>query len=269
MNQPMHHDQFITLTREGMYEELKRISPAHAKGKSRATKEALKEAYRAALIELFPTPGLKSAEQLVEEAAAGKLVEASGEVAPMMFPPSTKPYNGEDMVGDDSPLMPVDYAALETRALAASEQPHIHGPNFGHLPEVAGVAEMSRVNPEMPEMPFREMVDGAVMQIPPDDAAVREFVFKDTGKQDRPLSPRQERIWSRFITAFKAFQGNPADSGARRAAKAAAYDLKVEGVLVNPQFIKTLSDGAAHVREIRKMHKLGVDVKAAAKEQRA
>lgn len=261
MNQPMHHDQFVALTREGMYEELKRISPAHAKGKSRATKDALKEAYRAALIELFPTPGLKSAEQLAEEAATGKFVEASGEVTPMTFPPSTKSYNGEDMVGDDSPLLPVDYAELETRTLAASTAPHVHGPDCGHFPEVAGVAEMRRLNPEMPEMPFREMVDGAVMQIPPDDADVREFVFKDTGKQDRPLSPKQQDLWGRFIKFFKAFQENPADSGARRETKYYAYQLKIAGVLVNPEFLRTLERGAAHVREVRRTHKMGVSLK--------
>lgn len=288
---PMHHDQFIALTREGMYEELKRIDPAAAKGKSRATKQDLKDAYRASLVELYSPPGLKSAEQLAEDAAAGHIVEASGDVeaatAEMRkdetralirdlaktslmgavegllnnipkvpfndFPPSTKSYNGEDMVGDDSPLE------------------HVHTAECGHLPEVAGVAEMHRVNPVMPEMPFQEMHDGSVVQLPPDDAE-REFVYRDSGRQDRPLTTKQEGLWGQFIKAFKVFQDNPADSGARRTAKAYAYDLKVNGVLVNPKFLETLAKGAAHVREVRRQHKLGIDmsdVKAATKEQSA
>lgn len=130
---------------------------------------------------------------------------------------------------------------------------HVHGPGCGH--------EMERINPMMPD---------GIVQLPPDDAAVREFVFKDTNSQDRPLTEKQQGLWVQFLKAFKVFQENPAHSGARRDAKAYAYSLKVAGVLVNKQFYETLERGAAHVREVRKMHRMGVDtsdVKTAAREQ--
>jgi len=128
---------------------------------------------------------------------------------------------------------------------------HVHGPGCGH--------EMERVNPMMPD---------GIVQLPPDDA-VREFVYRDSGKQDRAMTTKQQGLWVQFVKAFKVFQENPAHSGARRTAKAYAYDLKVNGVLVNPKFLETLERGAAHVREVRKMHRAGIDtsdVKTAARE---
>lgn len=260
----MNIDEYKTLTREQMYTELKALSPEAAKGHSRSAKVSLIAIYQLTTEHIADMSGVPvdpdsdlPEHTYDQEAAHAEMLKATGERVP------------------ENPLLTEEglfAAEVLKRRLDMEDAQHVHTAECGHLPEIAGVAEMSRINPEMPAMPFQEMFDGGVVQLPPDDAAVREFVYRDSGKQDRPLTTKQEGLWGQFIKAFKVFQDNPADSGARRTAKAYAYDLKVNGVLVNPKFHETLAKGAAHVREVRKMHKAGVDlsaVKTAAKEQQA
>lgn len=199
----MDMSAFAALTRDEMFEELRRVHPAAAKGKSRATKEVLKETYQAIL---FP-PQWELSSEATRASEAPLLVLADPakpavvEIEPMA--PSSKPYNGEDMIGDS---------------------------------EGDGVTE--RVNPPMPM------------------ASEPEFTFREGGP--RPFTDREQAAVRRFLNAFKEFARNAANSATRKAAKAAAYDLKVLGVLVHPDFLTSLEKGRVEVRLARRRAAMGV-----------
>ncbi len=233
-------DAFKGLTREEMYEELKLHAPGVAKGKSRAPKATLIELYR---FELEAQAQL-SAMNLSEDAAVRvtEMVLSRGEVS-----------------GGENRLVVVDPSTndLEHRVAAMSglKADVVVLDEAKDLPKVAGVDEMARVNPELPEMPFQAMPDGT-LELPHNGPM--EWVHKDTNQQDRPMTAKQGGLWEKAIKAFKKFQANPADSTSRREAKAYFYSLKTAGVLVNPVFHNTLEKGAKHVRDVRRQLKAGV-----------
>lgn len=150
---------------------------------------------------------------------------------------------------------------LKPKAIIADEIQdflHVHGPDCGHdheLPMLAGMEEFERANPELPTMPFQ---DGAVIQLPPSPQDT-DFILKSTG-QPGELNEKQRIIVLRFKKAYETFCTNVEDSGARREAKSAIYDLKNAGVILHPRFTEELEKGAKMVRDARRIHKMGVDV---------
>lgn len=251
-------DEYAALTRDGMYEALKYVSPTLAKGKSRAKKEELTDAYAdAAATDSIP---------VLEVTAHGT----------KPVPPSSGSSPSDEQVDLD-----VDYSALEMRTAATlglhpdgSEtkvvepnddgvvlaggiaEPHVHGPNCNHeLPQLAGVDEFVRVNPEMPSMPIE---DGQILHLAPEEDPM--FTFKD---ETVKVTAKEQYVVDRLLREYEKFKENPADNAAKKSVLADIYTLKVAGIIANPKFVESIKTGRAYVRDIRRKHKLGLDLDAA------
>lgn len=254
-------DEFAALTRDGMYQALLHVSPTLARGKSRAKKEELIDAYQTAA-DTDSIPVLEVKKDAEGNAVAEPLtVPSSGGPDGTLVdrPPVTAEETYADIADAPEPP-PDDYSPAEARL---SE--HIHGPDCNHdheLPKLAGMDDFVRVNPEMPSMPI---TDGQILQLPPDPGELM-FTFKDGNP--RMLTEKEQHILNRLQREFEAFQANPANSDAKKSVLADIYALKNLGIIANPKFVETIKAGRDHVRDVRRKWKLGVDVPEILKEGR-
>lgn len=223
-------EDFLALSRDEMYAALRDLCPDLAKGQSRAKKEALVTLYAEALVQAHQAVEMLSSTEPLPPGAVGQAKTS---------------YNGEDMVGDDTPLSELEQPLISDEVYQDLEM---------RTAAVAQTEERERINPPFP---VAELRDGAVIGIPEDQAKTREWVFRDSGQQDRPFNEREQWVWNRFIAEFKSFAQNPANSTARRHAKALAYELKtIYRILVNEEFLKKLEEGARMVRDARRSHQV-------------
>lgn len=154
-----------------------------------------------------------------------------------------------------------DWSAPVTfEAKLASTGEHVHGPDCGHdhLPQLAGMDDLVRVNPEMPSA---MMQDGAVIQLQPEGEPM--FTFKDA---PRELTSKEQVLLDRLRKNFDIFTSNVVNNEAKRNVRADIYALKVCGIIANPKFEETIKSGRDHVRELRRKWKAGVDIAEAVKE---
>ncbi len=224
---------FKGLTRDGMYERLKQTDVAAARGKSRATKEVLIEAYQTALLILTPPQGTVADESFPAERPMIVVQDSpvSGELGMMALLASSlqAPVLVETVSGEPAFPAELDHASLELRM----------------------AAEVARVNPEMPEAPALATPPSTPSEL----SGPLSYRFLE-GDQARDFSPREEAAWRRFVGGMKEFRANPANSRARKWAQGAAVDLKVLGVEVNPSHLLELKTGAKVVRDHRRMQAL-------------
>lgn len=140
-----------------------------------------------------------------------------------------------------------------------SMQGHVHGPNcvhehhHDHLPQVEGLEELMRVNPEMGSTPFR---DGEMLQLPSPNQAP-DYIIKDGSTE---LSAKQKGLLDNFVKVYNAWHENPQNSSLRREAKDLIYRLGTAGIILNPKFTQVLAQGAKQVRDARKLMKFGGSV---------
>lgn len=217
MNEPKKlymKGEYVKLSRDEMYKALAELNAEMAKGKSRAKKEVLIDAYQAAVKDY--------AEKL-----------GASEVPP-----------DEVVNEDDKPKEPKKLVTLGA-ASALMEATK-------DLPPVAGVADLERVNPPMPEM---ELNDGAVLLQKPDED--RLYIFRDG--IERELTPREKVYLDRLQKNFDAFCKNPFSTDAKREALSAIYSLKTCGIITNPKFTQTIKKGRRDVKDFRKQQKAHVD----------
>lgn len=260
---------FEALTRNDQYEELKRLDPTRAKGHSRSAKATLRALYLETIAsipvaEMIDHPYERLAELPTEDKTVIGVDLGTGpdKTAVVLVT--------QDAEGNFSTHDTAEDAAKAMLKGDTNMTGHAHGPDCHHevpleLPQVHGVQEIVRANPDLPTMPFQ---DGAVIPLPP-AANEPDYVLKETSLPG-PLNGRQARIFMRFELAYKKFCENAANSTARRDARSAAYDLKVAGVILNPKLLATLADGAKQVRDARRAHKLGGgDLKDLLKEKTA
>lgn len=153
-------------------------------------------------------------------------------------------------------LVDANYSSLELRTMAKLASEHVHGPGCGHdhPPQLAGMDDLVRVNPEMP------MQDGAVIQLQPEGEPM--FTFKDA---PRELTSKEQVLLDRLRKNFDIFINNVANNEAKRNVRADIYALKVCGIIANPKFEETIKSGRDHVRELRRKWSAGIDVAEAAK----
>lgn len=139
-------------------------------------------------------------------------------------------------------------AATVAKLVAAGELPpsradedqwaHDNPEAAARLYGTTAAEEMERVNPPLP--------------ISPSVARGPEFVFKDTGLQDRSMSAIQAHVWGQLMKAFEAFSKDPFSTHQRRLAIQALYSLKTLGVIANPDYRRFIDGGAAWARAKKK-----------------
>lgn len=273
MTERMSLAQFKDLGRDEMVKVLQARDASLVKGKTRAKKDELVEIFRTSLMDELgelskKAPAIVHVEALKKEQEdAGVKIVVPGKDGgdPQVFSDpqaaiaAMKAQGGLEMLDGDNARKRLSEMLGPVFSGERLEAPHVHGPDCGHdhqeFPVLAGMEDLERVNPEMPVMPFQ---DGAVIAIPPPSGPATEpdFVLKNTG-QPGELTEKQKRIVDRFIANYNAFCNNPQNSTARREAKSAIYDLKINGVILHPKFEAGLAQGAANVREARRQWAAG------------
>lgn len=273
-------EEFAKLTRDGMYQALCYVSPTLARGRSRAKKEELIELYQdAADTDSIPVLEVKedSGGNVVTEAVV-PTADPNEQDATLANPPTIPVVEGpslsnilkqalgeihaDQIIEDEVSFMPdfSDEAVAEQKHQDISMSTHVHGPDCGHdhPPQLAGMDDLVRVNPEMPSA---MMQDGAVIQLQPEGEPM--FTFKDA---PRELTSKEQVLLDRLRKNFDIFTSNVVNNEAKRNVRADIYALKVCGIIANPKFEETIKSGRDHVRELRRKWKAGVDIAEAVKE---
>lgn len=286
--------EFWELSRDAMFNELRRVAPERAKGRNKTaigTKEHLGQQFEEFFAEWqraseavasmsmptdmggrrggFEEPVgelLTNIEEVRAACARARLLLVDvpeGELRPLRAIEA-----GEAWARGEATLSAVREAADSAACAARAYQIWYEGgETAARLATAAAKAAVDAVSSiidtvaietegEMVRVnpPIQALPDGEVLL----EGRQEAWVHRDTVAQDRPLSPKQKVLWDAFEVSFETFRKNPVPGAHRKDVLARIYALKVAGVVVNEGYGIGLKKAQSEVKQHLRQLKAGV-----------